>query len=265
MMKKSNRFYTALLCLILGSIFLKTTAFAQSKNQFELVTDRQKVSIIYDKDGVELDSIAPHLLAKDIERVSGYLPQVTTDQSSISGNAIVIGNQASDLIQSFSEASNPKQEAWESYTLRLVKPKSSPITNALLIAGADARGTAYGVFDISEKIGVSPWYWWADVVPKKQEELTLEISSFQSKSPKVKYRGIFLNDEDWGLQPWAEHTFEPETGDIGPKTYAKIFELLLRLKANAIWPAMHPSTKAFFHYPGNLKMAKRRADATQQR
>ena len=237
-------------------IFQFTAACSQAANHFELVTERQKVSIIYDKDGVALDSIAAHLLAKDIERVSGYLPQVTTAINSVSGNAIVIGSQASDLIQSFSEATTPKQEAWESYTLKLVKPKSSPIKNALVIAGADARGTAYGVFDISEKIGVSPWYWWADVVPEKQEELTLEVSSFQSKSPQVKYRGIFLNDEDWGLQPWAEHTFEPETGDIGPKTYAKIFELLLRLKANAIWPAMHPSTKAFFHYPGNLKMAE---------
>lgn len=233
-----------------------TAACSQAANRFELVTNRQKVSIIYDKEGVALDSIAAHLLAKDIERVSGYLPAVTTIQNAISGNAIVIGDQASDLIQSFSEVSKPQQSAWESYSIELIKPKNSSITNALLIAGTDARGTAYGVFDISEKIGVSPWYWWADVVPQKQEELTLEINSFQSKTPKVKYRGIFLNDEDWGLQPWAEHTFEPETGDIGPKTYAKIFELLLRLKANAIWPAMHPSTKAFFHYPGNLKMAE---------
>ncbi|RXG13155.1 putative glucuronidase [Leeuwenhoekiella aestuarii] len=237
-------------------IFQFNTICSQTPNRFKLVTDSQQVSILYDKDGVALDSIAAHLLAKDIERVTGYLPQVTTDKTSISGNAIVIGNQASELIQSFSGAKNSMQDAWETYTLQLVKPKNSPIANALIIAGADARGTAYGVFNISDKIGVSPWYWWADVVPAKQKELALEISSFQSISPKVKYRGIFLNDEDWGLQPWAEHTFEPETGDIGPKTYAKIFELLLRLKANAIWPAMHPSTKAFFHYPGNLKMAE---------
>ena len=80
-----------------------TAACSQATNRFELVTDRQKVSIIYDKDGVALDSIAAHLLAKDIERVSGYLPTVTTNKNAISGNAIVIGNQTSDLIQSFSE------------------------------------------------------------------------------------------------------------------------------------------------------------------
>jgi hypothetical protein len=71
----------------------------------------------------------------------------------------------------------------------------------------------------------------------------------------VKYRGIFINDEDWGLHPWAEKTFDPQTGDIGPKTYAKVFELLLRLRANYIWPAMHPCTKAFNLYPQNKQLA----------
>ena len=125
----------------------------------------------------------------------------------------------------------------------------------MVVAGSDVRGTAYGVFTLSEKIGVSPWYWWADVAAKQQKELTIVQDDFVSAPPSVKYRGIFINDEDWGLQPWAAKTFEPETGDIGPKTYAKVFELLLRLKANLIWPAMHPSTKAFFHYPGNVTTA----------
>jgi hypothetical protein len=77
--------------------------------------------------------------------------------------------------------------------------------------------------------------------------------------PSVKYRGIFLNDEDWGLQPWAAHTFEPETGNIGPKTYAKVFDLLLRLKANTLWPAMHPTTAPFNGDPANAKLADRYA------
>ena len=129
------------------------------------------------------------------------------------------------------------------------------MAKALLIVGSDNRGTAYGVFDISERIGVSPWYWWADVIPKNIRNCHSISDEYVSNPPSVKYRGIFLNDEDWGLQPWAAKTFEPETGDIGPKTYAKIFELLLRLKANLIWPAMHPSTKAFYHYPVNKKVA----------
>jgi len=112
------------------------------------------------------------------------------------------------------------------------------------------------VFTLSEKIGVSPWYWWADVPVKHQTELTNRQDDSVSSPPAVKYRGIFINNEDWGLQPCAAKTFEPQTGDIGPKTYAKVFELLLRLKANLIWPAMHPSTKAFFRYPGNVKTAE---------
>jgi hypothetical protein len=75
--------------------------------------------------------------------------------------------------------------------------------------GSDNRGTAYGVFDISEKIGVSPWYWWADVPVKRQKELTLTQDDFISSPPSVKFRGIFINDEDWGLRPWAAKTFHP--------------------------------------------------------
>ncbi len=227
-----------------------------NNSTFELVTDAQKATIVYDKKGPALDSISAYLLAEDIERVTGYLPQVTTDLNSVSGNAIILGNQNSALLQTLLPSDVYRDTDWETYTIQLRENPMPKLQKALLIAGTDARGTTYGVFSISEKIGVSPWYWWADATPQKQDKLLLEIEPFQSKSPAVQYRGIFINDEDWGLQPWAAKTLEPETGDIGPKTYAKAFELLLRLKANAIWPAMHPSTKAFFHYPGNLKMAE---------
>ena len=91
-----------------------------------------------------------------------------------------------------------------------------------------------------------------------QSLLTLRVPDEGWRAgPSVQYRGIFLNDEDWGLQPWAAKTFEPEVGDIGPKTYEKIFQLLLRLRANTIWPAMHPSTVAFYQIPGNREMAAR--------
>jgi hypothetical protein len=102
---------------------------------------------------------------------------------------------------------------------------------------------------------VSPWYWWADVNPEKRRHLSLTITDSISNEPSVKFRGIFINDEDWGLQPWAARTFEPEVNDIGPKTYSKVFELILRLKGNLIWPAMHPCTHAFFSYPKNKDVA----------
>ncbi|MBC6998575.1 glycosyl hydrolase 115 family protein [Cytophaga sp. FL35] len=142
---------------------------------------------------------------------------------------------------------------WEVFNYKTLKIKGA---DYLVITGSDNRGLAYGVFNLSQKIGVSPWHFWADVPAKKRTE-PLAVSDTLSQSPSVKYRGVFLNDEDWGLQPWAAKTFETDIKDIGPKTYAKIFELLLRLKANLIWPAMHPSTKAFYHYPQNKEMAQK--------
>ncbi|REA64445.1 hypothetical protein DSL64_02530 [Dyadobacter luteus] len=240
---------------ILMSVCLPIVASAA---QFELVTAKNKVTIYYQKGEYKLDSITAHLLASDIELVSGYQPKVLTDISNAKGNIIIIGRAESALVKNVgNKAFDPAIKGkWESYSLRFLSKPSANIANALIIAGSDARGTAYGVFSVSEKIGVTPWYWWADAKPKMQKSLVIDGVDFTSKTPSVKFRGIFINDEDWGLQPWAAKTFEPETKDIGPKTYAKVFELLLRLKANLIWPAMHPSTKAFYHYPGNIKVAE---------
>ncbi len=144
---------------------------------------------------------------------------------------------------------------WESYTISTVKDPMPGVSAALVIAGSDRRGTAYGSFDLSDAIGVSPWVWWADVTPRHRDALAIAAGTYIQGPPSVKYRGIFINDEDWSMQPWAAKTFEPETGDIGPKTYAKVCELLLRLKANYLWPAMHPCTKAFNIYPQNKIVA----------
>jgi len=241
--------------LILIAAYLPLLA---RSTQFELVTTQKKVTIYYQKSGAKLDSIAAHLLASDIELVTGYRPKVHTNISNAKGNIIIIGGAESELVKNFGKnASDPDIKGkWECYSLKFLSKPAANITNALIIAGSDARGTAYGVFSVSGKIGVTPWYWWADATPKTQKSLAIDRQDFTSKIPSVKFRGIFINDEDWGLQPWAAKTFEPETKDIGPKTYAKVFELLLRLKANLIWPAMHPSTKAFYHYPGNIKAAE---------
>lgn len=245
---------------LLKNLILLTTVlgFKQAcAQQFDLVTSKTKVSIYYDAKECKLDSISANLLAGDIERVTGYRPSVGSDLSKASGNVIIIGSVNAALIKGLKEpaVTTGLEHQWERYRLKLVNLPGRNINKALVITGSDFRGTAYGVFDISNRIGVTPWYWWADATVAKKTSLTINIPDFTSASPSVKYRGIFINDEDWGLQPWAAKTLEPETGDIGPKTYAKVFELLLRLKANLIWPAMHPSTKAFYHYPGNVKVA----------
>jgi len=222
-----------------------------------IVSATKIVSIVYDKE-CKLDSIAATLLADDIKRVTGRRPFVSANPTFPSGDVIVIGSIHSNLISRLrdKQLTSDLQGKWECFGLKVVNNPRHKSSRALIIAGSDYRGTAYGVFELSKRIGVTPWYWWADSTPEVRKQLSLYIPTYISNPPSVKYRGIFINDEDWGLQPWAAKTFEPETGDIGPKTYSKVFELLLRLNANLIWPAMHPSTKPFFTYPGNIQAAK---------
>jgi hypothetical protein len=245
--------------LLLLSLLIPDFVTAQKK-EFHLVTKTSKVTIVYNNNAPPLDSICANLLAEDIERVSSFKPVVTTNLSTVNGNVIVIGHIQSLLIRKFisvqSLAHKKLLNKWECFSFTTIDKPFTKISKAFIIAGSDIRGTAYGVFTLSQKIGVSPWYWWADAPAIQKKELIINQTDSVSKTPAVKYRGIFINDEDWGLQPWAAKTFEPETNDIGPKTYAKVFELLLRLKANLIWPAMHPSTKAFFYYPGNVMVAR---------
>lgn len=259
-MKKIILILTLLLVgkTLLGNTF-STTKIYKNQPRFEIFTPNNQTVILYDKNGTSLDSIISYQLAEDIYKVTDYRPKVITNIKKAYGNVIVIGELQSVLINRLLSKETFKvgfESQWESYLFKTILNPNKRIKKAFVIAGTNARGTAYGVFSVSKKIGVSPWYWWADVPIKKSEKLVLDQPDFYSNSPSVNYRGIFLNDEDWGLQPWAEKNFEPEIGDIGPKTYAKIFELLLRLNANTIWPAMHSSTKAFFYYPGNVKMAK---------
>lgn len=133
---------------------------------------------------------------------------------------------------------------WESYIIQ-------EIEGVLYICGADRRGTIYGIYDICRMIGVSPWYYFADVPIRKKSVVKFKRGFFKSDYPSVKYRGIFINDEE-ELDAWAkEHT---DDGTIGPVAYEKIFELLLRLKANYIWPAMH--VNYFNENPRNGELAE---------
>lgn len=129
----------------------------------------------------------------------------------------------------------------------------------LLIAGADSHGLAYGMLELSRLMGVSPWEWWADATPRRLDRFELPAGYTNRQAPDVDYRGIFINDEDWGLMPWSSTTMEPgnKRGVVGPLTNEKIFQLLLRLRANYYWPAMHEVTEPFFLTPGNREMAEK--------
>jgi hypothetical protein len=129
----------------------------------------------------------------------------------------------------------------------------------LLVLGSDAHGTAYGLLEMSRLIGVSPWEWWADATPAQRQHFELPAGYSRREQPDVAYRGIFINDEDWGLMPWSTTHHDPTSakGAIGPKTYSRVFELLLRLRANTLWPAMHECTVPFFLVEGNREAAAR--------
>ena len=116
----------------------------------------------------------------------------------------------------------------------------------IVVEGNDGRGMAYGLLELSRLAGVSPWIWWGDVVPEKKDRLVMDADFKTKQQPSVAYRGVFLNDEDWSLRRWSS---------IDVPTYKKIFQLLLRLRANAIWPAMHEGTTAFFKMEGAKEMA----------
>lgn len=230
------------------------------KGYFPIVEKTHTASIFICPEDAKVVEISAILFSKDIEKVTGILPVLITGEQISDNYAIAIGTLGqSSLINSLTQKdlldTTGLTNQWECYTIQVLDNPYPDVVQLLVIAGSDERGTAYGLFDLSQQMGVSPWYWWADIPVKHKDKLYVKTKKFVSGTPSVKYRGIFLNDEDWGLQPWAAKTFEPETGDIGPKTYAKIFELLLRLKANFIWPAMHNCTKAFFYYPENKKVA----------
>ncbi len=227
---------------------------------FPLIKENRVPAILVDTTEAKVVSIAANAVASDIALISGIKPSVISDIAKTDSYVIVAGTIGeSSFIDGLVKAKkldvSEINHKWESFMITAINTPMKGVKQALVIAGSDRRGTAYGLFELSRTVGVSPWVWWADVVPPSRKQLFIS-GSYVSKEPSVKYRGIFLNDEDWGLQPWAAKTFEPETGDIGPKTYAKIFELLLRLRANLIWPAMHDCTKAFFKIPGNAKVAE---------
>lgn len=216
--------------------------------------------ILYDADDANVVNIAVHLLAEDIERVTERKAKVLSRMPETEGAAVLVGTIGKSrvidsLIRSGKLDVSDIHGQWEAFKIVVIENPAKGIKQALVIAGSDPRGTAYGIFTLSESIGVSPWHFWADVPPSKKVNLYIPNTTFLKDAPAVRYRGIFLNDEGWGLEPWASKTFEPEVGNVGPKTYGKIFELLLRLRANYIWPAMHPGTVPFHQVPGNAACA----------
>lgn len=229
-------------------------------DEFELVKSGKAAKLYYDVRDFEVIKKSAHLFSNDVRLVTDREIAVSEAVEEMSSNCIIVGtlghNEMIDklILKKKLDVSTLKDK-WESFHIEVVRNPFPGVKKALVVVGSDRRGTSYGLFSISESIGVSPWYWWADAPVAKRKELCLKVQKMTSEEPTVKYRGIFINDEDWGLLRWAKTNFEKERGNIGPKTYAKVCELLLRLKANYLCPAMHEASTAFNKIPENKLVA----------
>ena len=242
--------------IFLASLLLAAAPFAWSAPQVRLAGADGVASVIHD--GGPSMALAAGLLRRDLQALSGRPSAALAKLEDCTRVCIVIGRHDSALMRQIARREgldfSALQGEWERYRRVVVALRGRPDTQLVVIAGSDTRGAIYGTVDLGRELGVSAWEWWADVTPAVRAELTLSSEPVLSKAPTVQYRGIFLNDEDWGLQPWAAR--HDPARDIGPATYARIFELMWRLKANIIWPAMHDSTKPFYTIAGNAETAR---------
>ncbi|MGW9529252.1 glycosyl hydrolase 115 family protein [Paenibacillus terrae] len=212
----------------------ETVVLVQNGKACPIYTDAKGT----DFDGIRRISLS---LAKDIELVTAVLPKLITDRAQLSGMAVIAGSVGhNDIIDSLIAEDrldvSGLRSRRETYMIRVLERPCPELDKAVVIAGSDKRGTLYGLYHISELIGVSPWVYWADVHPPRRRELVFakEQLEFTSKEPSIRYRGFFLNDEWPSLGSWSRD----HCGGFNEWMYEKIFELLLRLKGNYLWPAM---------------------------
>jgi hypothetical protein len=208
-----------------------------SAGSFSIVSNGIATTIYVDVNDYTVVKKVTQLLQQDIDAVTGIKPTVVNALST-SKNIIIIGTLGkSTLIDQLAAAKKISIDSinnkWEAYQVQVVLHPFNGVDHALVIAGSDRRGTAYGVFELSQQMGVSPWYYWADVPVKKKRSLYYTGKQMYD-APAVKYRGIFINDEAPALSGWSKETF----GGFNHLFYEKVFELILRLKGNYLWPAM---------------------------
>ena len=240
---------TALLLIVylLAAPFLRAQAigeeryveFAYHAGDFTVVS--RKVTPTLHVDSTDFPGVirAVNDLQTDFERVANSAGAVTHGEKNLGPNAIIVGTIGKSklidqLIREGKIDVKSVEGKWESFLIQVVTNPLPGVASALVIAGSDKRGTIFGVYDLSNQIGVSPWYWWADVPIPHHDELFVKPGRYVQGPPAVKYRGIFLNDEAPSLSGWVQEKY----GNYNHEFYTKVFELLLRLKANYLWPAM---------------------------
>lgn len=237
----------ACLCTIFCIAALSLNLNAKDGEENFIIADKNYSAEIYiDKAGSEYDglSIIAEAFANDVYLVSGKRPQIITDSNALSGKMPVIAGVIDEnkegvvesLISSHVIDVSDIRGKWETYKIQLIENPLQGVSKALVIVGSDKRGAIYGLFHVSELMGVSPWVYYGDVLPAHKDKIVFSQSElfYTSKEPSVKYRGIFLNDEAPNLTSWTDKKFGGRNKDF----YATMFEVILRLKGNYLWPAM---------------------------
>lgn len=209
-----------------------------SSDRFTLIENGNPISLLLDETDDIGVQIAAKALQKDFKMVSGKEAKILNEPSEKS--VVIIGTLESKYIkQIIKNKKLDKKELegkYEKYIMTTIANPVEGVDEALVIAGSDKRGTIYGIYELSEQIGVSPWYDWADVPVYEQKNISLAKGIYTAGEPAVKYRGIFLNDEAPCLTGWVKNTYGTDFGDH--RFYARVFELILRLRGNFMWPAM---------------------------
>lgn len=193
--------------------------------------------------------------AEDLGRVGGRRAEVLTDARQVKGPVVLIGVMGNSRLIDGLVAEGKLQvdsikAQWETYQVAVVERPWPGTQRALVIVGSDRRGAVFGTYDLSERIGVTPWYWFADV-PVQRRSLVHVTAGARVDRPGVRYRGFFINDEDPAFSGWAKQRF----GGINAEMYAHVFELLLRLKGNYLWPAMWAPKAFHLDDPNNARVA----------
>jgi hypothetical protein len=214
-------------------------SFKSSGQQYAVISNGLPNTLYSDADEDKGIVMAIGNLKKDFSAICGNQPEHLTYPAQVpTPKCIIVGSYSTKLIQNLVSSGKLKKEDLkdknEKYIIQVVSNPIKGVKEALVIAGSDKRGTIYGIYELSRQMGVSPWYYWADVPIEKHENIYINNGIFTDGEPKVTYRGIFLNDEAPALSTWSKATF----GGFNAKFYENVFELLLRLKANYIWPAM---------------------------
>ncbi len=252
------RYKTYKVMIVAAALLAALTGTAIAGN-LALYDGEHLARIVHQDVGAPQLAKAAQLLGRDLGALSGVKPEISTDATHGSGPGIIIGLARNPAMAALLKAHHietaPLNGQWETYGRAVIPAPWDPKQKALVIFGSDVRGTIWGVMDLTRELGVSPWEWWADVKIARKARFAVSDAPTYSREPSVKYRAIFLNDEEFGLFPWAATTHDPKSKDFGPKTYARIFELMWRLKANTIWPAMRGISHSFDQVPGNAEVA----------